>query len=75
MKLALFGRTRGRGARVEDWPDVQFIVARKQRVPVAVLVVKSRLLDVLMSLETTPEENLLMALRRPSPACRTTAWK
>ena len=61
MKLALFGRTRGRGARVEDWPDVQFIIARKQRVPVAVLVVKSRLLDVLMSLETTPEENLLMA--------------
>ena len=61
MKLALFGRTRGRGTRVEDWPDVQFIVARKQRVPVAVLVVKSRLLDVHMSLETTPEENLLMA--------------
>ncbi|MDR3774747.1 MAG: alpha-isopropylmalate synthase regulatory domain-containing protein [Terracidiphilus sp.] len=61
MKLALFGRTRGRGARVEDWPDVEFIVARKRRIPVAVLVVKSRLLDVLMSLETTPEENLLMA--------------
>jgi len=61
MKLALFGRTRGRGTRVEDWPDVRFIVTRKQRVPVAVLVVKSRLLDVLMSLETTPEENLLMA--------------
>jgi len=61
MKLALFGRTRGRGASVEQWPDVQFIVARKQRVPVAVLVVKSRLLDVLRSLETTPEENLLMA--------------
>jgi 2-isopropylmalate synthase len=61
MKLALFGRTRGRGASVEQWPDVQFIVARKQRVPVAVLVVKSRLLDVILSLETTPEENLLMA--------------
>lgn len=61
MKLALFGRTRGRGATVEQWPDVQFIVARKQRVPVAVLVVKSRLLDVILSLETTPEENLLMA--------------
>jgi len=61
MKLALFGRTRGRGARVENWPDVQFIVARKRRVPAAVLVIKSRLLDVLMSLETTPEENLLMA--------------
>jgi len=61
MKLALFGRTRGRGANVEQWPDVQFIVARKQRIPVAVLVVKSRLLDVILSLETTPEENLLMA--------------
>ncbi|MGA2049256.1 MAG: hypothetical protein ABSG96_16275, partial [Terracidiphilus sp.] len=61
MKLALFGRTRGRGASVEQWPDVQFIVARKHRVPVAVLVLKSRLLDVIKSLETTPEENLLMA--------------
>jgi 2-isopropylmalate synthase len=61
MKLALFGRTRGRGTRVQDWPDAQFIVSHKTRVPVAVLVVKSRLLDVQMSLETTPEENLLMA--------------
>jgi 2-isopropylmalate synthase len=62
MKLALFGRTRGRGAKVQEWPDVQFIVARKQRVPVAVVVVKSRLLDIAKSLETTPEENLLMVL-------------
>jgi len=61
MKLALFGRTRGRGAKVQQWPDVQFIVAHKRRVPVAVVVVKSRLLDVMRSLETTPEENLLMA--------------
>jgi 2-isopropylmalate synthase len=61
MKLALFGRTRGRGAKVHEWPDVQFIAARKRRVPVAVIVVKSRLLDVMRSLETTPEENLLMA--------------
>ena len=61
MKLALFGRTRGRGAKVQQWPDVQFIAAHKARVPVAVIVVKSRLLDVTMSLETTPEENLLMA--------------
>jgi 2-isopropylmalate synthase len=61
MKLALFGRTRGRGAKVSEWPDVQYIVARKKRVPVAVVVVKSRLLDVMKSLETTPEENLLMA--------------
>jgi 2-isopropylmalate synthase len=61
MKLALFGRTRGRVAKVEDWSDVQFMVGHKARVPVAVIVVKSRLLDVIKSLETTPEENLLMA--------------
>ena len=61
MKLALFGRTRGRGANVQKWADVQFMVRHKKRVPVAVVVVKSRLLDVQMSLETTPEENLLMA--------------
>jgi 2-isopropylmalate synthase len=61
MKLALFGRTRGRGTKVQDWPDVQFMVRHKKRVPVAVVVVKSRLLDVERSLETTPEENLLMA--------------
>jgi len=61
MKLALFGRTRGRGAKVEDWPDVQFIVRHKRRIPVAVVVVKSRLLDVERSLETTPDENLLMS--------------
>ena len=61
MKLALFGRTRGRGASVQQWPDVQFIVACKGHISVAVLVLKSRLLDVIKSLETTPEENLLMA--------------
>jgi len=61
MKLALFGRTRGHGTQVQEWPDVQFIIRHKRRVPVAVVVVKSRLLDVTMSLETTPEENLRMA--------------
>jgi 2-isopropylmalate synthase len=60
MKLALFGRSRGRGAKVEEWPDVQFILNHRRRIPVAVVVVKSRLLDVTRSLETTPEENLLM---------------
>jgi 2-isopropylmalate synthase len=60
MKLALFGRTRGRGAKVQEWPDVQFMISHKERIPVAVVVVKSRLLDVMKSLETTPEENLLM---------------
>ena len=33
MKLALFGRTRGRGTHVQDWPDVQFMVRHKRRVP------------------------------------------
>ena len=61
MQLALFGRTRGRGTRVQEWPDVQFMVNHKRLVPVAVLVVKSRLLDVTKSLETTPEETLTMA--------------
>lgn len=61
MKLALFGRTRGRGTRVQEWPDVKFIIRHKKRIPVAVVVVKSRLLDVAKSLETTPEENLRMA--------------
>jgi 2-isopropylmalate synthase len=61
MTLALFGRSRGRGARVQDWPDVQFILRHKQRVTAATIVVKSRLLDVAKSLETTPEENLRMA--------------
>jgi 2-isopropylmalate synthase len=61
MKLALFGRTRGHGTKVQEWPDVQFIIRHKKRVPVAVVVVKSRLLDVTKSLETTPEENLCMA--------------
>jgi 2-isopropylmalate synthase len=61
MKLALFGRSRGRGAKVQEWPDVQFMIAHKKRIPVAVIVVKSRLLDVRRSLEATPEESLLMA--------------
>jgi 2-isopropylmalate synthase len=60
ITLALFGRSRGRGVRVDDWPDVQFIVANRHRIPAAVIVVKSRLLDVTRSLETTPEENLRM---------------
>ncbi len=61
MKLALFGRTRGRGSKVEEWSDVRFMIRHKECVPAAVVVVKSRLLDVAKSLETTPEENLLMA--------------
>ena len=62
MKLALFGRTRGRGTKVEDWPDVHSILRHKERVTAATIVVKSRLLDIERSLETTPEENLLMTL-------------
>ena len=61
MKLALFGRTRGKNTKVAEWPDVAFIVRHKQRVPIAVIVVKSRLLDVEKSLESTAKETLLMA--------------
>jgi 2-isopropylmalate synthase len=61
MHLALFGRSRGRGVNVADWPDVQFMLRHKARVPVAVIVVKSRLLDVVNSLGVSPEENLRMA--------------
>ena len=60
-RLALFGRSRGRGRKVQDWPDLKSMVAHKSRIPVSVIVVKSRLLDVVKSLETTPEENLQMA--------------
>jgi 2-isopropylmalate synthase len=60
MKLALFGRTRGRNTKVAEWPDLEFIVRHKERIPVAVIVVKSRLLDVEKSLESTPEETLRM---------------
>lgn len=61
MKLALFGRTRGRGAKVEEWPDLKFMLRHRKRIGLATVVVKSRLLDVSKSLETTPEENLRMA--------------
>ena len=61
MKLALFGRTRGQGTRVQDWPDIAFMIQNRQRIRSAVVVVKSRLLDVEKSLETTPQENLSMA--------------
>jgi len=61
MRLALFGRTRGRGTKVREWSDVKFMISHRERIPAAVVVVKSRLLDITKSLETTPEENLLMA--------------
>ena len=61
MKLALFGRTRGRSTSVDQWPDLQCMLRHKQRIPIAVIVVKSRLLDVEKSLESTAEETLLMA--------------
>jgi 2-isopropylmalate synthase len=60
MKLALFGRTRGRATTVSEWPDLQFILRHKQRIPTAVIVIKSRLLDVEKSLESTAEETLRM---------------
>ena len=62
MRLALFGRTRAPGARVARLARRPVHhPATKQRIPAAVIVVKSRLLDVERSLETTPEENLRMA--------------
>lgn len=61
IKLALFGRTRGRDANMDQWPDTAFMIEHRRRIPVAVVVVKSRLLDVERSLETTPDENLRMA--------------
>lgn len=60
MKLALFGRTRGKNTKVAEWPDLQFIVRHKTRISTAVMVVKSRLLDVERSLESTADEALLM---------------
>src|SRR5215469_15092304 len=59
-RLALFGRSRGRNVNVADWPDMQFMLRHKARVPIAVIVVKSRLLDVANSLGVTAEENLRM---------------
>lgn len=59
-RLALFGRTRGRGVNVADWPDLQYMLRHRERIPIAVIVVKSRLLDVVNSLGTTAEENLRM---------------
>ena len=60
MRLALFGRSRGRGVNVADWPDAQFMLRHKARAQAAVIVVKSRLLDVANSLGVSPEENLRM---------------
>src|SRR6202161_1502465 len=34
MKLALFGRSRGRGTKVAGWPDLQVMVRHKKRVPI-----------------------------------------
>ena len=61
MKLALFGRSRGKNTRVDEWPDLQFMLRNKARIPIAVIVVKSRLLDVTNSLESTSKEALRMA--------------
>ncbi len=60
-RLALFGRTRGRNVNVTDWPELDFMLRHKARIPVAVIVVKSRLLDVANSLGVTPQENIRMA--------------
>jgi 2-isopropylmalate synthase len=58
MKVAVFGRTRKKGERVEKSADVQAICGYKPQA--AVIVCKSRLMDVANSLLTTPKENLAM---------------
>jgi 2-isopropylmalate synthase len=58
MKIAAFGRTRKRQERVAESPDIREIV--RLGVPVAVIVAKSRLLDVKNSIDTDPSENLAM---------------
>lgn len=58
MKVAAFGRTRKASEKTEDCPDIQVIL--RLGVPVAVIVCKSRLMDVVNSLRISPEENLEM---------------
>src|SRR6185312_6675333 len=36
-RLALFGRTRGRNVNVADWPELNFMLRHKARVPIAVI--------------------------------------
>lgn len=57
MKVVAFGRTRKVGEKVEDSPDLKEIL--RLGVPVAVLVAKSRYID-LDSIKATPFENLSM---------------
>jgi 2-isopropylmalate synthase len=58
LKIAVFGRTRKKGERVENSADVRAICGYDPHV--AVIVCKSRLMDVANSLLTTPKENLAM---------------
>lgn len=58
MKVCAFGRTRKPGQRTEDCEDIRAML--ELGVPVAVIVCKSRLMDVLQSLRTTAAENLAM---------------
>ncbi len=58
MKIAAFGRTRKAREKVNESADLKAIV--KLGVPVAVIVCKSRLMDVKESLLSTNDANLLM---------------
>jgi 2-isopropylmalate synthase len=58
LQLAAFGRTRKPDEKAQDCPDLKAILACQ--VPIAVLVCKSRLLDVTEALKTTAKDNLLM---------------
>lgn len=58
MQIAAFGRTRKPKEKVQDSVDVQAML--KLGMPVAVIVCKSRLMDVVNSLQTDQAENLAM---------------
>ncbi len=58
MKVAAFGRTRKASEKTEDCPDIQAIL--RLGVPVAVIVCKSRFMDVANSLRISAQENLEM---------------
>lgn len=58
MKVAAFGRTRKASEKTENCPDIQAIL--NLGVPVAVIVCKSRFMDVANSLRISAEENLEM---------------
>ncbi len=74
MKLALFGRTRGRGAKVQEWPDVKFIVATKSA-SLSRSWWSNPGCSILRSLWKPRRKKTCSWFRRPFSVCRTTALK